>query len=163
MVVEFWLIVAVATQIGALSAIAATLLTAIIGMALVKRQGVSTLARAREKAESGESPAREVVEGLALLVAGIMLFLPGFISDGLGVLLLIPGLRSALAGNMVRPLVNSRFGRTQFQHRETQFRSQNSQSHPGRDREVGETFEGEYKRTDDSNSDNDKKNQNFLP
>merc|ERR1711916_150557 len=97
---------------------------------------------------SGESPAQEMVEGLALLLAGILLFLPGFISDGVGVFLLIPGLRGALAGRLVKPLVQSRFVKTQYYyHRQ----------------DNGETFEGEYRRTDESQNGDDKKNNNFLP
>jgi len=146
--VEFWLIVAIAKEIGVIATLGATLLTAAIGLALVRRQGLQTLTRAQNKAQQGESPAKEMVEGVAIFVGGILLFIPGFISDALGFALLIPGLRGILAKRLLGPLINARSNYFGFYSQKNgQFR----------------TFEGEFERTDQPPTDESKKNQNFLP
>lgn len=147
MFVEFWFIVAIAKQIGVFATMGATVLTAIIGLSLVRRQGLQTLAVAQAKAAQGESPAREMMAGLALLFAGVFLFVPGFISDLLGFALLLPGVRSVLGRLLLGPLMA---GGGQFQFYQ---RSQGGKH----------TFEGEFEREDPGRPDDDKKNQNFLP
>ncbi|BFM06402.1 FxsA family protein [Halioxenophilus aromaticivorans] len=148
MFVEFWVIVAIAKQIGVLATLGATLVTAAIGLALVRRQGLKTLARAQEKAQHGESPAREMVEGVAIFFGGILLFVPGFFSDAIGFALLIPGLRGVLGRRFLAPIIQN--GRSQFH-----FYSQSGAQ--------SRTFEGEFERTDINNGPDGKKNQNFLP
>ncbi|GAA6167165.1 FxsA family protein [Sessilibacter corallicola] len=146
-ITELWVLIQIGDEIGALSTVAATLLTAIIGIALVKRQGLKTLVRAQEKMAQGESPAKEVFEGIALFLAGIFLLIPGFVSDSLGIVLLIPGVRGALAGFILR-----KFGAL----------SGDRFSAHSRYRQ-GNTYEGEFSHQDHNKSDKDEKNQNFLP
>ena len=58
--------------------------------------------RVRDMVDQGETPALEVLDGALLLIAGLMLILPGFLTDALGFLLLIPPLRRLLIGRFVR-------------------------------------------------------------
>ena len=81
--------------VGAFSTVMLVILTAVIGGVLVRQQGFSTMMRMRETAARGETPALEMIEGSILLLCGLMLLLPGFITDALGFLLLIPPLRKA--------------------------------------------------------------------
>ncbi len=148
MFAEFWVIVAIAKHIGVFATLAATLVTAFIGLALVRMQGVQTLARAQAKAQQGESPAGEMVEGVALFMGGVLLFVPGFISDAAGFALLIPGLRGALARRLLSPLMRAGGGRFQY------YRQSGDHSR---------TFEGEFERTDQAAGSDKKKNQDFLP
>lgn len=100
--VELYLLIQVGSAIGALPTIGLSILTAILGSWLVRVQGFSVLLRVRAMLERGETPAFEVLDGALLLIAGLMLLLPGFISDALGFLLLIPPLRRFLIRRFVR-------------------------------------------------------------
>ncbi|MGD8583702.1 MAG: FxsA family protein, partial [Gammaproteobacteria bacterium] len=91
--VELYLIIKVGSMIGALWTVLLVLLTAVIGVSLLRIQGFSTLNRARQNMEMGVMPAMEMMEGLALAVGGALLITPGFITDTLGFLCLIPATR----------------------------------------------------------------------
>jgi UPF0716 protein FxsA len=66
------------------------------------REGFATLARARTRIEAGEVPGRELIDGVLILFAGALLVSPGFLTDVVGVLLLLPPVRAALRGATVR-------------------------------------------------------------
>ncbi|MGD8236041.1 MAG: FxsA family protein [Chromatiales bacterium] len=93
---ELYVIIEVGDQIGAFATIWLVVLTAVIGGWLVRKQGMGILFRIRQQMEQGEAPAIEMLEGALLAVMGILLLLPGFITDALGFLLLIPPLRRFL-------------------------------------------------------------------
>ena len=104
-IVEMTILIKVGTLIGALNTIGLVLLTAVIGAALLRQQGLSTLLRANQRLNSGELPAREVAEGLILAVGGALLLTPGFVTDGIGFLCLLPGSRHWLAGQALKRMV----------------------------------------------------------
>ncbi|MGP1394036.1 MAG: FxsA family protein [Inquilinaceae bacterium] len=93
---EIFVFIQLGGLVGAWPTIAGIVATAIIGTALIRRQGLQTLNRARATADRGEPPVRELFDGLCLLVAGALLLTPGFITDGMGFLLLVPPLRAIL-------------------------------------------------------------------
>lgn len=82
--------------IGAGPVILLTVGTAIWGMAMVRLQGMETYRKMQQSMANGETPAFEMLEGTLILLAGLMLLLPGFITDTMGILLLIPPLRRKL-------------------------------------------------------------------
>lgn len=94
--VELYFLIQVGSVIGALPTIALSLLTAAIGGLMVRHQGISVLMRVRSQMDHGETPALELLDGAVLLVCGFSLLLPGFVTDLIGFLLLIPPLRHAL-------------------------------------------------------------------
>ena len=93
-IVEMWLLIEVGSHIGAFNTIGLVLLTAFIGVILLRRQGVSTLLRARQRLNQGQVPAREMVDGLFLGIAGALLLTPGFFTDAIGFICLVPGART---------------------------------------------------------------------
>ena len=95
--IEIYLFIQVGTQIGAVPTIALILFTAILGAFLLRLQGLITIARIRQSLDHGELPAISLVEGLILLVSGALLLTPGFFTDTLGFICLIPKLRRYLA------------------------------------------------------------------
>ena len=99
--VEIWVLIQVGSVIGAWYTVALVVLTAVIGAALIRAQGLATLARVRAALDRGEVPALEMFEGVCLLVAGAFLLTPGFVTDSFGFLLLVPGLRRSLARALV--------------------------------------------------------------
>ena len=99
--VEIYFLIQVGQHIGALSTILLCILTAALGAILLRIQGILTLLRAQEKLRQGQIPADNLLEGLILLIAGILLLTPGFVTDVVGFLCLVPSLRSLLALKML--------------------------------------------------------------
>jgi len=104
LIVAFLLIpvaeIAVFIQVGDLVGLGPTLLgiflTAILGAALVRRQGFEALRRSRASLDRNELPVAELFDGLCLLTAGALLLTPGFLTDAVGFLLLVPPVRAVL-------------------------------------------------------------------
>lgn len=91
--VELYLLIEVGSEIGAIPTIALSIFTAMLGGYLVRMQGFAVLFRAQSQMANQEVPALELMEGAMLLLVGLALLLPGFITDAIGFLLLIPPLR----------------------------------------------------------------------
>lgn len=100
--IELYVLIEVGAEIGAISTIALTVFTAVLGGLLVRLQGLSVLFRVREVTEQGGIPAVEMVEGAVLLLAGLTLLLPGLITDALGFILLVTPIRRALILALLR-------------------------------------------------------------
>lgn len=94
--VEIYLLIQVGSVIGGLPTVLLIILTAIVGVGLLKQQGLSTLMAAQQSLTRGELPALQLLEGAALLVSGALLLTPGFVTDFIGFLGLIPLTRQAL-------------------------------------------------------------------
>ena len=91
---EIYVLVTVGQSIGGLSTVLLVIITAFIGSRLLKQQGWSTMAKAQQSIAEGRTPALEMFEGVVILVSGILLLTPGFITDILGLLGLMPWSRS---------------------------------------------------------------------
>ena len=164
-ILEIALLINVGSVIGGWNTVGLVILSAFIGAYLVKREGVSTLQTAQEKMQRNEVPGKELVEGLMLVVAGILLVTPGFITDIFGFLLAMPGSRHFFAAQVSKHMKmrvvapgmgpgmgpgasgfgqgQSPFGQSPFDERP---RSHNSD---------GNVFEGEY--SDRTTNDPDKR------
>lgn len=106
---EIYLLIQVGSVIGALPTVALVVLTAALGAVLIRSQGLRTLERMRAAADRGEIPAVEIIEGVCLLAAGALLLTPGFVTDTVGFLLLIPALRrSAILALLDRGVISTR-------------------------------------------------------
>ncbi|MCG8413114.1 MAG: FxsA family protein [Pseudomonadales bacterium] len=108
--VEMLLLFEVSDRIGGLWTLALVVLTAVIGIQILKQQGFSTLLRARTRLESGELPAQEIIEGMMLAAAGALLLTPGFLTDTIGFVLLSGPLRRPLARRIIRAGVVTSMG-----------------------------------------------------
>lgn len=100
-IVELYVLIKVGSAIGAPLTILLVVLTAIIGVALVKAQGVATLMRIRRQLASRKVPALEIIEGFALFLAGALLLTPGFVTDAFGFMCLNPAFRRWLIFRIV--------------------------------------------------------------
>src|SRR4051812_12761780 len=87
---ELYVIVQASHVFGVLPTLLILFLVSITGAWLVKREGLGVIRRAQNRVDAGEVPGREVVDGLMILLAGVLLLAPGFITDALGLLLLLP-------------------------------------------------------------------------
>jgi UPF0716 protein FxsA len=92
-ILEIALFVEVGGAIGLFPTLAIVLVTGVLGVMLVRRQGLRALDRARADMEAGRDPLDPIANGALILVAGILLILPGFFTDTLGLLLMIPPVR----------------------------------------------------------------------
>jgi UPF0716 protein FxsA len=90
---ELYFLIQIGSVIGAVPTIALSIFTAVLGSWLVRRQGFGVLMRVRESLARDEVPALELLDGVLILAAGLVLLLPGFLTDILGFLILIPPLR----------------------------------------------------------------------
>ena len=132
--IEIYVLIEVGSVIGAGWTILLVVLTAVIGVNLLRQQGVSTLMRANQVMSQGQIPAMEMMEGIVLAVGGALLITPGFFTDILGFLCLIPQTRRGFIRHM---LLNSTIQSTYSVHRETETRR------------GSRTIEGDYTREDD--------------
>ncbi len=104
---EIYLFIHVGGMIGAGTTVLLVVCTAFIGVTVLRLQGIYTWGRVRAQWSQGQIPALEMLEGVALLLAGALLITPGFFTDTLGFLLLIPAVRRALLRRLLRHLTSS--------------------------------------------------------
>lgn len=93
---EIAVIIEVGSAIGVWATIGLIIATAMAGSLLLRAQGLATLTRARAQMDAGQLPAREIFNGLCVVLAGGLLVLPGFVTDVLGLLLFLPPVRDLL-------------------------------------------------------------------
>ena len=92
-VLEIYLLIKLGSFLGALNTVIIVILTGIIGAYLAKLEGLHTMTKVREALNRGEMPAEGMLDALLILVAGIVLLTPGFLTDIAGLLILIPQTR----------------------------------------------------------------------
>src|SRR3954454_2380329 len=101
-IAELYVIIQVGQAIGALPTIAILIVDSIVGSLLLKHQGRAAWRRFNEALRAGRVPAREVFDGALVIFGGAFLITPGFISDIIGLLLLIPPTRAVIRAVTVR-------------------------------------------------------------
>ena len=161
-IIEIMVLMNVGAWLGAWPTIAIVIITAWLGAKNVKQQGVATLNSVQTKMAQGEMPSDEIVAGLLLLVAGVLLVTPGFVTDFFGLSLLIPNVRNMLIKSVQAHLVMNitsagfsyqssvhtqqpdAFSQSTFQQNISNEKSNEKPS----DHHQGETLEGEYERKD---------------
>lgn len=164
-IVEIALFVQVGGFLGLWPTIALVLVTAIVGASLVRSQGIATLMSVQSRLQQGELPAQQIVEGVMLAVSGVLLLTPGFMTDALGMVVLLPAPRAMLAKQLMSRVkvhgmasgsgFSAGFGSGQgfgeqrpFGHHDSDpFNSHSSGT-------GGDVFDGEFERKD-KNQDND--------
>ncbi len=141
-VIEIALFIQVGGVLGVWPTIALVLLTAIVGASLVRSQGLQTLLPVQQRLAQGQLPAQQILEGVMLAGAGVLLLTPGFFTDILGMLVLLPAPRAYFAKQLMSRVVvgNIHASGAGFE-----------QPHPFHDRANpnGTTYEGEFERKDD--------------
>ncbi len=99
---ELYVIIQVGQAFGALNTIALLVLISAAGAWLVKREGMSVWRRFQNQVRSGAVPGREIADGVMILFAGALLMSPGFLTDLLAILLLLPPVRAAVRAVVMR-------------------------------------------------------------
>lgn len=106
--IEIALFIQVGDVIGLWPTIAIVIATALAGTALIRWQGLNTLQRAQAEMEAQRLPVRELFDGICLIFAGALLLTPGFLTDTIGFILLVPPLRAILGRYVWRALQNAK-------------------------------------------------------
>ncbi|POF32974.1 FxsA family protein [Roseibium marinum] len=94
--IEIAVFIWVGGLIGVFPTILLTVITALAGTFMLRQQGLSLLMRMQKELDAGRAPGNEVMQGAMIVVASILLLIPGFVTDAIGLLLFIPPVREAL-------------------------------------------------------------------
>ncbi|SDR26117.1 FxsA family protein [Pseudovibrio sp. Tun.PSC04-5.I4] len=100
--IEIYLFIEVGSVIGAIPTILLTVASAAAGSYMLRQQGVSLLMRMRGEMDAGRVPSHELMHGAMIVFAGVMLLIPGFFTDAIGLLLFIPPVREAIGNYLSR-------------------------------------------------------------
>ena len=114
-IIEVMLFITVGKYIGLWNTILIIIITGVIGAILVKSQGVTTLKKGLEEIKSNKIPIQSMIHGIAIIIAGAFLLTPGFLTDTLGAILLIPPLRLKIARFVIEYLKKRSTFRTTFE------------------------------------------------
>lgn len=137
--IESVIFVRVASEVGVLLTLILVVLTSCLGISLVKNQGMKNVMQIQQKLVSGESPAAEMIKSVALVLAGFLLIVPGFFTDFIGLLLLLPPVQKLF---VMRLIPHIRFSQAGGGFNQT---GKNSSQN-------GDIFEGEFHRKQDDPS-----------
>lgn len=148
-IAEIMILINVSASIGGINTFLIVIVTAALGAYFVRQQGFSLIQQIQVKLNAGETPGTEMAEALLLLVAGVLLITPGFITDALGLLFTLPISRASIARFIMHKIVVNRGAQAQFYKQN--FRQPTSP--PEFDK--GETIDGEFT----NKSQNDEKNR----
>ena len=140
-VLELFVFVKVAGAIGFLPALLLIIAGSALGLLVMRVAGLATALRARESLQRGELPAEQMFQGLMLAVAGGLLLIPGFVSDVLGLVCLLPFTRHFVARKL-RARVEAQAARQRA------FRDEPFAAQPREGLQRPNVIEGEYERRD---------------
>ena len=135
---EIYVLMTVGDVIGNWQTVLLVIMTALIGSTLLRQQGWSTMAKAQQSIAEGKTPAFEMLEGVVILVSGVLLITPGFITDSLGLLGLMPWSRRYFINHILEKNAERVFSQKNsvFIHRtKNQEKTNNNKN---------ETIEGEF-------------------
>ena len=99
-VVEIYLFIKIGSQIGAFNTISLILITAVIGIYYARYEGINTLRSGMNQIIKNEAPVYEIISGAAIAFAAVLMILPGFLTDFLGIIIIFPWTRKLLFKNI---------------------------------------------------------------
>ena len=95
-IIEIYLLIEIGSMFGTLMAVTLIILTGFLGAFLARMQGLQAVYRIQESLREGRMPSGELLDALLIVIAGIVLLTPGFLTDSAGFLLLIPATRNSI-------------------------------------------------------------------
>ena len=95
-IIEIYLLIEIGSIFGALTAVILVILTGFLGAFLARMQGLQTFLRIQESLREGRMPSGDLLDALLIVIAGLVLLTPGFLTDSVGFLLLIPATRNSI-------------------------------------------------------------------
>ena len=153
-IIEIGLFIQVGGFLGLWPTIALVLVTAFVGASLVRSQGIQTLMSVQGRLQQREMPAQQILEGVMLAVAGVLLLTPGFMTDAFGMLVLLPAPRAIMAKKLMEKMVVKNMsggfhagGSAGFGH--SPFEQDPFHRDPFNNSNDSNTFEGEFEKKND--------------
>ena len=107
-IIEIYLFIKIGSQIGALSTILLIFVTAFVGIAYARYEGLNTLKSGFSQMVKNEIPAYEIISGAAIAFSALLLIIPGFATDVLGFLIIIPFTRKLIFGKFIDKIKKKR-------------------------------------------------------
>lgn len=142
-IIEIAVFIEVGGRIGMWSTVGIVILTAMLGTALLRQQGLSVLFRIQENLRANRMPVQELFDGVCLVLAGALLLTPGFVTDAVGFLLFVAPFRRWLAGVIAKRVIAG----ADVRYTSQTYTSSNGPEHPGRSdpfQSSGPVIDGEY-------------------
>ena len=146
-ILEIFLLIQVGGVLGVWTTLFIVILTAVLGTAMLRQQSLATIQSVQSKLNSGEIPATQLLEGVALLVGGVFLLTPGFVTDGLGFLCLLPLSRRWLIGKIIANSNVLVMGQSHV-HAGINAQREHQQGHSRNQAGNPDVIEGEFRRED---------------
>lgn len=115
-IIEISILMQVGEWLGAWPTVAIVIFTAWLGAKNVRQQGMATLQSVQTKMAQGQMPSEEIVVGVLILIAGVLLMTPGFVTDTFGLLLLVPAVRNALMSTVQQQIKLKTVQSASFSH-----------------------------------------------
>jgi UPF0716 protein FxsA len=144
-VIEIYFFILVGGMIGILPTLLFIVVTAVVGTRLLQAQGTLTLQRAQLMMEQGQVPAEPLLEGILIIASGFLLVTPGFFTDSIGFLFLLPQPRRFIAHWLGQRIQVQMMGG--YESEEAQFRRSKGEQPKKAHKPI--VIEGEYKREDE--------------
>jgi UPF0716 protein FxsA len=98
----------IGTEIGGLLTLLGVFVTAIFGIALLKRQGLSVLSRIQADLANGRAPISSITDSISIISGGALMLMPGYVTDAIGLLLFLPGIRAFAGGYLLQWVARSK-------------------------------------------------------
>lgn len=130
---ELAVFIAIGSEIGVLLTVIGIVVTAMVGIWLLKSQGRAILTTLQHKIARGETPVASMADGAAIAAGAVLMLIPGYITDAMGLLLFVPGIRTFFGAGLISRMVSRGTGRFSFQA---------GMGQPGMDRSEAERSRG---------------------
>jgi len=100
--IELYFMIEIGAKIGGFNVILLILASGVLGLFLMRTQGLATLQKAQQLMSMGQPPEKEMLEGIFIFIGGVLLLIPGFITDFMGIFFLIPPVRRLLIAQVIK-------------------------------------------------------------
>lgn len=145
---ELFVLIRVGSSIGALATLFLVLVSGALGILCIRLAGLATALSVRQRMAQGEVPTGAMLNGFLLAIAGLLLFVPGFISDILGLICLLPMTRTWLARRFSMRMSQAGQGSQQFYSQGQTYTHSHTQREPSGVTRQPDIIEGEFERKD---------------
>jgi UPF0716 protein FxsA len=111
---ELAVFIAIGSEIGMLVTIIGIAVTAVVGLSLLRSQGRAVMASLQQKVARGEAPVASMADGAAIAAGAVLMLIPGYITDAMGLVLFIPGIRTIIGASLISRMMRRGSGGFSF-------------------------------------------------
>jgi UPF0716 protein FxsA len=111
---ELAVFIAIGSEIGVLLTIIGIAVTAVVGLSLLRSQGRAVMASLQQKVARGEAPVASMADGAAIAAGAVLMLIPGYITDAMGLVLFIPGIRTIIGASLISRMMRRGSGGFSF-------------------------------------------------